>query len=60
MLDIETYNLTRNLPGGSIVQMKHLDVEDVVDEPITKGVLIGRVLGLAVVLALGAYSYLTI
>ena len=60
MLDIETYNLTRNLPGGPIVQMKHLDFEDTVDEPITLGVLIGRMLGLGVVLGLGIYSYLVI
>ena len=60
MLDIETYLLTKDNPGGPIVLIKQIPVDEPSDEPVTMGMLISRILGLGVVLALGAYSYLLI
>ena len=60
MLDIETYNATRHLPGGPIVQMKQIPVEEPSDEPVTPAVLIGRILGLGEVIALGVFASLAI
>ena len=60
MLDIETYLLTKDNPGGPIVLMKQIPVDEPSDVPVTMGVLIGRILGLGVVIALGIYSYLVI
>lgn len=56
MLDLDTYNRTRDFPGGPIVVSKPLPVDQSLDEPITTGVLIGRVLGLIVVVGLGIYT----
>ncbi|MBI0476929.1 hypothetical protein D9601_16370 [Sphingomonas sp. MA1305] len=56
MLDIETYIQTRHLPGGPIVLMKQIPIEEPSDAPVTRGVLIGRILGLGVVIALGVYA----
>ena len=57
MLDIETYNLTRHLSDGPLLVMKDLPADELPDEPVTTGLLIGRILSLAVVIALGVYSY---
>lgn len=60
MLDVETYLLTKDNLGGPIVQMKHLPLDEPRDETISVGEVIGRILALAVVIALGVYSYFTI
>jgi hypothetical protein len=57
MLDLDTYNRTRDLPGGPIVVSKPLTIDQPLDEPITTGVLIGRILGLIIVVGLGIYTY---
>lgn len=56
MLDVETYLLTKDNPGGPLLAVEPLPVEALPREPLTSGEIIGRILGLLVILALGVYS----
>lgn len=60
MLDTHTLLVTQDRPSGPLLLIEDAPVIDDSDAPLTLGTIIGQVLGVAIVIALGAYMALAI
>ncbi len=60
MLDTHTLLVTQDRPSGPLLLIEDAPVTDERDMPITAGTVIGQVIGVLIVIALGAYMTLAI
>jgi hypothetical protein len=60
MLDTHTLLVTQDRPSGPLLLIEEAPARDECDVPITVGTVIGQVIGVLIVLALGAYMTLAI
>jgi hypothetical protein len=60
MLDTHTLLVTQDRPSGPLLLIEEAPARDERDVPITAGTVIGQVIGVLIVLALGAYMTLAI
>lgn len=56
MLDMDLYLVTRDNPSGPLLSIEKAPAIEDSTTPLTTGVVIGQVLGVAVVIALGVYA----
>ncbi|MCH4894355.1 MULTISPECIES: hypothetical protein [unclassified Sphingomonas] len=60
MLDTHTLLVTQDRPSGPLLLIEDAPVVADTDEPQTVGTVIGQILGVALVIALGVYMTLAI
>lgn len=60
MLDTHTLLVTQDRPSGPLLLIEDAPATDERDVPITAGTVIGQLIGVLIVIALGAYMTLAI